>query len=55
MIKTKLQEQYFELQELLAPFFDQLFLRVMVSPKKIKDFDHEEIQVAGDRRVDLRI
>lgn len=54
-IKTKLQEQYFELQELLAPFFDQLFLRVMVSPKKIKDFDHEEIQVAGDRRVDLRI
>ncbi len=54
-IKTKLQEQYSELQELLAPFFDQLFLRVMVSQKKIRDFDHEDIQIAGDRRVDLRI
>lgn len=53
--KTTLQEQYFELQELLAPCFDQLLLRVMVSEKKIKDFDQEDIRIAGDRRVDLRI
>jgi hypothetical protein len=53
--KIKLQEQYFELQELLTPFFEQLFLRVMVSPKKIEGFDHEDIQISGDRRVDLRI
>jgi hypothetical protein len=53
--KTKLQEQCFELQELLTPFFDQLFMRVMVSQKKIKDFDHEDIRIAGDKRVDLRI
>jgi hypothetical protein len=53
--KTKLQENYFELQELLAPFFDQLVWRVIVSESKIKDFDQEDIQVAGDRRVDVRI
>ena len=53
--KTELREHYSELQELLRPFFDQLFLRVVVSEKKIKDFDHEEIHIDGDRRVDLRI
>jgi hypothetical protein len=53
--KTKLQENYSELQQLLTPFFDQLFLRVIVSEKKIKDFDHEDFHIDGDRRVDLRI
>lgn len=53
--KTKLQENYSELQQLLTPFFDQLFLRVVVSEKKIKDFDHEDLQIDSDRRVDLRI
>ncbi|UCD82481.1 MAG: hypothetical protein JSW26_13960 [Desulfobacterales bacterium] len=53
--KTKLQENHSELQELLAPFFDQLFLRVIVSEKKTKNFDHEDLQIASDRRVDLRI
>jgi hypothetical protein len=53
--KATLQKNYFELQKLLAPCFDQFLLRVMVSKKKIKDFDHEDIRIAGDRRVDLRI
>jgi hypothetical protein len=53
--KTRLQEHCFELQELLTPFFDQVLLRAIVSQKKIKDFDHEDIQMAGDRRIDLRI
>jgi hypothetical protein len=53
--KTRLQEHYFELQELLTPLFDQVLLRAIISEKKIKDFHHEDIQTAGDRRVDLRI
>ena len=53
--KITLQKQCFELQNLLASSFDQFLLRVIVSEKKIKDFDHEDIRIAGDRRVDLRI
>lgn len=53
--KTRLQEHYFELQELLTPFFDQVLLRIIISEKKIKDFHHEDNQTAGDKRVDLRI
>jgi hypothetical protein len=53
--KNRLQEHCVELQELLTPFFDQVLLRVIISENKIKNFDHEDIQVTGDRRVDLRI
>jgi len=53
--KTELREHCSELQELLKPFFDQLSLRIVVSEKKIKAFDREDINIAGDKRVDLRI
>ena len=53
--KDVFQQHVWELQELLAQLFDQFSMRVMVSEKKIKDFDREYVQTSGDRRVDLRI
>jgi len=53
--KIKIQENIPDLQEFLNPFFNQTLLRVIVSEKKIKDFDHEDVQTTSDRRVDLRI
>jgi len=43
------------LQEFLNPFFNQTRVRVVVSEKKIKNFDHEDVQTTSDRRVDVRI
>jgi len=48
-------EKYLELQKLLHGFFNQILLKVIVSEKKVADFDHEDRQVSGDSRVDLRI
>lgn len=53
--KIKIQENIPDLQEFLNPFFNQTLLRVIVSEKKIKEFDHEDVQTTSDRRVDLRI
>jgi hypothetical protein len=53
--KTKIQENCLDLQELLNPFFNQILVRVIVSEKKIKNFDHEDVQTTSDRRVDVRI
>jgi hypothetical protein len=53
--KIKLQENLPVLQELLHDFFDRILLKVIVSEKKVTDFDREDLQIAGDRRVDLRI
>jgi len=53
--KIKLQENFPELQELLHGFFNQILLKVIVSEKKVTDFDREDLQFTGDRRVDLRI
>lgn len=54
-VKAKIQENFLELQKLLHGFFDQILLKVIVSEKKVADFDHEDHQVSGDSRVDLRI
>jgi len=54
-IQSKIQENFSALPEILDPFFNQILLRVIVSEKKINNFDHEDIQLTGDRRVDLRI
>jgi len=54
-IKTKIKEDYQELQKLLSPFFNQTLMRVIVSGKKIKEFDHEDVASTSDRRVDVRI
>jgi hypothetical protein len=53
--KTIIQKNYAVLQELLNNFFDRVSLKVLVSKKKVMDFDHENVSPAGDKRVDLRI
>jgi hypothetical protein len=55
LIKTKIQENILELQKSLHGFFNQILLKVVVSEKKVADFDHEDRQVSSDSRVDLRI
>jgi hypothetical protein len=53
--KADLQEKLFELHEMLQGSFDQMRLNVIVSKKKVMDFDREDLQITGHRRVDLRI
>ncbi len=52
---SKIQQYQTDLQHLLSPFFDQTILRMVISEKKIDDFEREDIWIANDRRVDLRI
>jgi len=54
-VKSKIQKNFLELQKLLHGFFNQILLKVIVSEKKVADFDHEDRQVSGDSRVDLRV
>ena len=54
-IKTRIQESYAELQELLSSFFKRIQLNVRVSEEKVRDFDRPIIPKASDRNVDLRI
>jgi len=53
--KTKIQENQLDLQKLLNPFFNQTLVRVIVSEKKIKDFDLQDAQTTSDKRVDVRV
>ena len=53
--RVNLQNNLPELHELLHGFFDQIRLNVIVSEKKVMDFDREDLLVAGDRKVDLRV
>lgn len=53
--RTKIQENCLDLQEILNPFFNQILVRVIVSERKIKDFDREDIQNTSDRKVDVLI
>jgi hypothetical protein len=53
--RVNLQNNLPELRELLHGFFDQIRLNVIVSKKKVMDFDREDLLVAGDRKVDLRV
>ena len=50
-----IQKNFPELEELLRNFFDQIQLNVTVSDKRIKNFDQPQTQMAGNRRVDVRI
>ncbi len=51
----EIQENYQELDALLHNLFDQVQLAVKVSEKRVKDFDRPDVQMAGNRKVDLRI
>jgi len=53
--RVNLQNNLPELRELLHGFFGQIRLDVIVSKKKVMDFDREDLLVAGDRKVDLRV
>ena len=52
---VNLQNNLPELHGLLHGFFDQIRLNVVISEKKVTNFDHEDLQIAGQRRVDLRV
>ena len=54
-ICSKIQHHLPELKELLESYFDQILLKVVVSEKKVSDFNHEDIRDSGDRQVDLRV
>lgn len=54
-VKSRLQENFQELPDLLNPLFNQVLLQVVVSEKKINDFSQEDIEITSDRRVDLRV
>jgi hypothetical protein len=54
-VKAKLQENFIELRKLLHGLFKETRLKVIVSKKKVSNFDEEDRQVCGDTRVDLRI
>ena len=54
-IQDWIQQNLPELQELLDGSFNQILMKVVVSEKKISDFDLEDIRDTGDRQVDLRV
>jgi hypothetical protein len=53
--KITIQDNFRELDDLLHDLFDQVQLKVMVSGKKVKDFDRPDVQMTGNHKVDLRI
>lgn len=53
--KVLIQQNFPKLQELLHDLFNQTLLKVVVSKKKVADFDREDIRVTSNRQVDLRI
>jgi len=53
--KIAIQENCQELDQLLHDLFDRIQLKVIVSPKRIEDFDRPDVQLTGNRKVDVRI
>jgi hypothetical protein len=53
--KITIQDNFRELDDLLHDLFDQVQLKVIVSDKKVKDFDRPDVQMTGNHKVDLRI
>lgn len=51
----KIMQYQMDIQQLLNPLFNQTVLRVVVSERKIDDFEREDVQIAGEQRVDLRV
>jgi hypothetical protein len=55
-VNKKLFENHFEeIRESLNSLFDYLVLKAVVSDQKIQEFHHEELDLGGDRQIDLRI
>jgi hypothetical protein len=53
--KTKFEENRDEISDRLAPLFDYLILKTVVSAKKIQDFHREDLDLGSDKQIDLRI
>jgi hypothetical protein len=53
--KIKFEEHLDEIDDRLAPFFDYLILKTVVSAKKIQDFHREDLDLGSDKQIDLRI
>ena len=53
--KKQFENHIQEIRESLNSLFDYLILKTVVSEKKIQDFHHEDLDLAGDRQINLRI
>ena len=53
--KLKFEENLDEISDRLAPLFDYLILKTVVSAKKIQNFHHEDLDLGSDKQIDLRI
>ncbi len=53
--KTQFENHFEEINEPLNSLFDYLVLKAVVSEKKIQEFHHEDLDLGGDRQIDLRV
>lgn len=53
--KQKFDENLEEISDRLAPLFDYLILKTVVSTKKIQDFHRENLDLSSDSQIDLRV
>jgi hypothetical protein len=53
--KEQFETHFEEIRESLNSLFDYLVLKAVVSENKIQEFHHEDLDLEGDRQIDLRI
>jgi hypothetical protein len=53
--KTHIKNHYPEIREPLNPLFDYVVLKTVVSRKKIEEFHHADLDLGGNRQINLRI
>ncbi len=53
--KTHFEHHYKQIRKSLNSLFNYLVLKTVVSEKKIEEFHHADLDIDGDRQVDLRI
>ena len=53
--KKQFETHFEEISEPLNSLFDYLVLKAVVSEKKIQEFHHEDLDLGGDRQIDLRV
>ena len=53
--RITIEEHFEEISTQLDPLFESLILKTVVSPKKIKNFHREDLDLGSDKQVDLRI
>ncbi|MDH3826777.1 MAG: hypothetical protein OET21_05145 [Desulfobacterales bacterium] len=53
--KKQFETHFEEISEPLNSLFDYLVLKAVASEKKIQEFHHEDLDLGGDRQIDLRV